>query len=739
MPGDRADARLNRLAVAGLLGATGVAGLLFAPVFGIAALIVPVLVVVLVGYGCVEACARWPRMAPWRPVLVLAGGVLGLIESVLFGTTVAGLPTPTSLLGVWRGLTEGWLRTLQSTWPARPEPDQLLFVPLAVLLALLVGLELLLRLRKQLAALLPSLAVVGLSQAYQALTGLAAVAAAVAYAAPAALLLWAERPGRQGPADRRPGGLRSARRLSSGGAWLALCTAIAVVAGAAALSGLDPADRAPYRLQDSHPAPLRQNAISNPLDEIAQRLTHPDREMFRYRSDAPVDRWRLAVLDGFDGANWTADPRLQRLGVGRDGPAGSTTRTADVRLTDLSGPWLPSQQNPLGVDGIAPLVDQSGGTLLLDQPTAGTDRQYRLSWSAQEVDGRDLGVAPVDTRASAGLGGLGTVPPGLNQFARDAVLGLRPTFQSALQLERFLSKNYQVTVGGELPTGHGWPQLRYFLTDSKRGTSEQFAAAYVVLARLNGIPVRLAVGYRGSTETDGGFAVVRNRDVLAWPEVAVAGVGWVPLDPTSTAAKAGQAQPGQARSDLARAAAQARDQLPPEGSLRPAQLPQQQQKAGIGAADGAGPGRWGTVAAVGALALLLCWLAGVPLAKALRARRRRRWSGADGVVGAWAEARDRLRAHGVPYRVGMTPRDLAELAGPVVGEPTVRPIIGLSRVLDMALWSGEPVTNGAVRRAWDEVGAIRRDLAGRPWSARLRAAVEPRTLLPPATRGSSRR
>ena len=389
-----------------------------------------------------------------------------------------------------------------------------------------------------------------------------------------------------------------------------------------------------------------------------------------------------------------------------------------VRPSSGAGPWLPSQPALTGVAGLAPLVDQSAGTLLQD----GRPQNYRLTWSSPDVDAARLEAAAVDPRAEGGLGGLGQVPADVEQLATDAVHGLRPTFQSALQLERFLKDNYTVAVDKDLPTGHGWPQLRRFLLETRRGTSEQFAAAYVVLARMNGIPARLVAGFAGSSEMDGDAHVVRNRDVLAWPEVAVAGVGWVPLDSTAGAAKTGQ------QSGLAKATAQARQQLPPEQSLRPPQLPPGHQDADGVAAAAAGSGRWELVAAIVVAALLVGWLSGVPLAKGFRARRRRRFAGADGVIGAWAEARDRLRADGVPYRIGMTPRDLAELAG----EPAMEPITRLGKVVDMALWSGVPVSDGAVRRAWQEVGELRKVLSGRPLRARLRAAVDPRTLLPPS-------
>lgn len=712
--GDRVNSQLpteappaGRPAVAGLLGSTAVAGFLFAPVFGLAALVVPVLVVVLLGYACFELCERW--LTPWRPVLVLLAGLLGLVESVLFSTTIAGLPTGASLRALERGLTEGWLLTLQSTWPARPDPEQLLFVPLAVLLAVTLGLELLLRLRKPVVALLPSLAVAGLAQAYHALTGFTAMLAALAYLAPAVLLLWVARRGRS--------------RLSGTGILLAVPTVIAVVAGVAVIGSLDPAGREPYRLADSHLAPPPQHGLSNPLQEIASRLADPGQEVFRYSSDAPVDRWRLIVLDDFDGANWSADAHLQRMGVRLDGLPGAATNTAEVRVRDLSGPWLPSESNPVRVDGLAPLVDQSAGTLLQD-PLAATDLQprYRLSWSAPEVDAGYLGSAPIDSQAAGGLGGLGVVPDEISQLAWNAVRGLRPGFQAALQLQRFLAENYRVAVGDDLPTGDGWPQLRRFLTETKRGTSEQFAAAYVVLARITGIPARLVVGYRGSAETADGFRVVRNRDVLAWPEVAVAGVGWVPLDPTATADRAEAPQSG-----LAKAAAQARAQLPPEDKLQP-----QSAAAPDEAADEqpTAAGAWtGWALAAGVAAAFACWLFGVPLAKAARARRRRRRTGAEGVLGAWAEARDLLLAHRVPYRIGMTPRDLAESAGSALGERLEKPMIGLAEVLDTTLWSRIPAADGAVRHAWDAVRDVRRGLAGRSLRTRLRAALELRTLL----------
>ncbi|WP_245811976.1 transglutaminase domain-containing protein [Actinophytocola xinjiangensis] len=713
---------MNRVAVVGLLAATAVAGFLFAPVFGVAALVVPVLAVVVGGYLCVEVTARWARLAPVRPLLVGLVGLVAVVETVLFPTTLGGLPTGETLRMLWYGVTDSWLVTLQSTWPARPDPEQLLFVPLAVVLATVVGIELLPGARgggaRPLLALLPSLVLAGISQAYQAFDGMAAVLAAAAFGAPAAVLVWA--------CTRGVG----ARRTD---AWPVLLTVVATALGTVAVAGIDPLDRGAYSLKDGQLAPLNETRTTSPLQQIADRLSTPDTEVFRYRADQPVALWRLAVLDGFDGAGWSADVRPSRLGSEIDGPAGATTASARVVLGDLPGPWLPSQAIPLDVDGLAPLVDENTGVLLRGESAPAGE--YQLTWAEPSVDAATLGAAPVDTRVHGGLGTLGVVPDEIDELARKSVAELRPTFQSALQLDRFLRNNYLLAEGDDLPTGHGWQQLRRFLVDTKRGTSEQWAAAYVVLARMNGIPARLAVGFRGGTPAGDGEHVVRNGDVLAWPEVAVRGVGWIPLDPTRSAESAGAAAPSKG---LAAAVDQAREQLPPERDLRQPELPESERTAAAAEPSTSAGVNWLLVSALVVAALLIIWLAGVPLAVAVRARRRRNRTGAAGVLGAWSEVCDRLRGHGVAYRIGMTPRDLATVTTGVAGDRTGLAIRELGRVVDMVLWSGVDVADGHARQAWRHVAEIRRGMKTRPRPTRLRAAVDPRVLFPPRSRHNTR-
>jgi hypothetical protein len=275
-----------------------------------------------------------------------------------------------------------------------------------------------------------------------------------------------------------------------------------------------------------------------------------------------------------------------------------------------------------------------------------------------------------------------------------------------------------------LPTGHSWPQLSKFLLDEQPGTSEQFAAGYVALARLNGIPARLVVGFRAPAKADpDGWYTVHNGDALAWPEVAVDGVGWWPLDPAGRAEAGKSAPPG---SDTA-VTDQARSEVPPIDEIEDPVAP----PADEGDSD---DGSWGGVdvplvgIAFVAGALVLLWLFGVPLVKFARAVRRRRRTGSAAVVGAWAEVRDRLRAHGVAVTSGMTVRDLVAASGDIADERARAGLGTVARSVDQALWSGGLVGADVSSQAWAGVREVRRGLRSRPWLTRLQAALEVRSL-----------
>ncbi len=670
----------SRGPVHAVLAASAVAGLQFWPVFGLPELLLPVLVPAVVMAFVAEACRR--RLHTWQGVLLAVAGLLAVTETLLFPTTLAGLPTGETVRALAAGVTGSWRETLRSTWPARAEPSSLLFVPLLVVLAGTFGVELVTRLRRPLVAFVPSAAVVVVSQLFSAASGGFALLGALAY-----------------------GGCVAASLVPAGRNAVAAVPLGAVALAAAALAGFLPSVPAPS-LQDRRPAVVGARTGS-PLDDIAARLARPAEPVFDVRGPAAADRWPLAVLDDFDGVEWRSGDDYRVLGRELAPPARITVpvrrETATISLRAGQGPWLPGQSAPAAVSGTVPLVAEHQGSLLSANP--GTAVDYTLSWWVPDAAAAS---AALDPAAPGGLGGIGAIPPGITELAAGAVHGLRPTLESALVLERFFRENYRRATGPALPTGHGWPQLRDFLLDSKRGTSEQFATAYVVLARSVGIPARVVVGYRAPS---GGGHTVRNGDVLAWPEVAVTGLGWLPLDPEGSVA-------GSATGTTSVLVAKARVSLAPSEEVRdPPVAPPGGTAVGAGGSTADFP--YGTTLIVLG-GVLVVVLAGIPVAKGLRARRRRRRPGAASVLGAYEEVRDRLRDRRIPVSAGMTVRDYAGLV------PDPAPLHVLASLVDSALWSAGPVGDEPVA-AWHAVAGVRAGLGG-GMAVKVRAAVDPRTL-----------
>ena len=81
-----------------------------------------------------------------------------------------------------------------------------------------------------------------------------------------------------------------------------------------------------------------------------------------------------------------------------------------------------------------------------------------------------------------------------------------------------------------------------FLTTTHAGVCVQYAYALTVLARLVGVPARLAGGFTAGTRTSPGHYVVKTDDEHAWTEAYFSGLGWLQFDATPSGGD-GTAQP----------------------------------------------------------------------------------------------------------------------------------------------------------------------------------------------------
>ncbi|WP_153396961.1 transglutaminase family protein [Ornithinicoccus halotolerans] len=73
--------------------------------------------------------------------------------------------------------------------------------------------------------------------------------------------------------------------------------------------------------------------------------------------------------------------------------------------------------------------------------------------------------------------------------------------------------------------------ITHFL-DTRQGYCVQFATAMVMLARLEGIPARMAIGFLPGTLQEDGSREVLASDAHTWPELLIDGLGWTRFEPT---------------------------------------------------------------------------------------------------------------------------------------------------------------------------------------------------------------
>lgn len=229
---------------------------------------------------------------------------------------------------------------------------------------------------------------------------------------------------------------------------------------------------------------------------------------------AEADYLRGAVFDAFDGVYWSTSTRRGAPVV--PGVARQDART-EVAATEAS-PWL-----------FAP----RGARIVGDTPWE-ADRLGALRPVARSVT--RWAFAPttggVDPPAETDLIVPSHLAPQLEALALAWTAGADGDRARALALLRHLRGDFTYTLDRPA-TGRGQPVLLDFLFVHREGHCEFFASAFVVLARVLGIPARLVAGYRVVEHNGfGGYAVVRAKHAHAWAEAYVPGAG-SPADPSS--------------------------------------------------------------------------------------------------------------------------------------------------------------------------------------------------------------
>ncbi|WP_435769368.1 transglutaminaseTgpA domain-containing protein [Nocardioides sp. SYSU DS0651] len=448
--------------------------------------------------------------------------------------------------------------------------------------------------------------------------------------------------------------------------------------------------------------------IRKPIADMRRDLQRDaDIPLIRIRTDDPAPQYlRVSVLNRYTGDEWSSGDRDVASDNRADGrlpdPVGLSPEiprrefSYDVEVTDqFDSTWLPTQFPAAAVEAEG---DWRFDPATMDFLAADDDLDTRgLSYQMRGValdygtNGKHFRDA---TTGAVGREALEVTPdvPAIAQDLADSVTAPATNdYERALLLQRWFRRDGGFTYDlRRAPEGTGNETLATFLSAQGRvGYCEQYASAMAVMARLLGIPARVAVGFLQPDRLGDGTWEYSSHDLHAWPELYFAGAGWVRFEPTP----AGRVQnvPDYSRVPVAGRGVDLPDQPTSQPSAsagattvapgRPTTAPPEEQEAAAGEAAGDESGLSSrllvTAVVAAALLALLAALALGPRAARARARRTRLDGGPDEV---WAELHATAVDLGVPWPDGRSPREVGSaLAGHLADPdaPTVeRPATG---------------------------------------------------------------
>ncbi|MDA8344842.1 MAG: transglutaminase domain-containing protein [Thermaerobacter sp.] len=252
--------------------------------------------------------------------------------------------------------------------------------------------------------------------------------------------------------------------------------------------------------------------------------------------------WQEAIYNQFNGDAWLAPPGA-RTPLPLTAPllppsaTGIPTSTWHVRVTQ----FVPGSIGPVIYAG-TPLGLQSDGGPPYEVPAARAlylpgVSSYSLTLSVPTFTAQALETArylPATDVPPADL----MVPESLSHeigpLARSLQAGTSTPWQLAAHIRDYLN-SHEAYDPNFSPSRRDDPIGR-FLLRTHLGYCDQFSTAFIMLARLDGLPARWVVGFApGPYDAQSHSETLLAKDAHSWAEIDVAPYGWVPIDPTPSA------------------------------------------------------------------------------------------------------------------------------------------------------------------------------------------------------------
>jgi transglutaminase-like putative cysteine protease len=290
----------------------------------------------------------------------------------------------------------------------------------------------------------------------------------------------------------------------------------------------------------------------DPNTQLSQELhsTTPSNVLVYTTKDTSPDYLQIYTLDQLNDSGWQVSQPESLVPVSPrlPSPPGLTSTSSATRVSTtitLAGDVGQDDLGALPVPYPATTVTASG-TLRADRSTLmvfDTDvslagLKYTVTSLTESPPQQLLGAAPPPP---ADIAAHYLSVPSSYDSLKDLALsvvraaGAKNQFTDAVALQNWLANGaFRYTL--KAPSVTSASGLANFLEVSKKGYCQQFSFAMAVLARLLGIPSRVAVGYTWGTPVSGDTWLVTTHDAHSWPELYFQGYGWLRFEPTPTGA-----------------------------------------------------------------------------------------------------------------------------------------------------------------------------------------------------------
>ncbi|HEX3825064.1 MAG TPA: DUF3488 and transglutaminase-like domain-containing protein [Mycobacteriales bacterium] len=498
----------------------------------------------------------------------------------------------------------------------------------------------------------------------------------------------------------------------------------------------------------------------NPIVAVGADLKSSTPEpVISYRTSTPDPGYlRMTSLDVFNGSSFSAHSL--------EAPS-SASASENLPVTAPDGPivvssisvsptfsidWLPMEATALGVSvGNQWRYDPTTATVFSARTTT-EGLTYTTHSIADDPTAAELNSAEAPAKSVADdLIVPKDLSPSVRELTRTVTAHAATSFDAALDIQRFFTTGSRFTYDTNVPTDNSPNALADFLLKSRKGFCQQFSTAMAVMARLAGIPSRIAVGFTRGAKQPNGSWLVTTHDAHAWPELWFQGYGWIAFEPTPRAdgqavtpsyarGKPGNSTigPTQPSSNASHSPGIIDGEHPPVG-VGSVGAHRTQAGGGSGPVSGPASGHGELYLLIGLLVVVLLLLPGT----ARIITRARRWRAigdpAIGSAAAWAELRDTAIDLRVPWEDGRTPRQVAaSLLRSVGASGTTAAALGrIAQYEEQSRYAAtQPALGGELRRDVDVIRSAAR--VSRTRSQRVLAIVMPRSTLRVLRRGLSR-